>query len=78
MKKVAFFFEPDWAFGSVHYELFKYLWNEDYNCHLLAWNKAYTVDELQELDKHVKSKVVHEAIRIVTGQCNNEYDGSYE
>jgi hypothetical protein len=33
---------------------------------------------LQELDKHVKSKVVHEAIRIVTGQCNNEYDGSYE
>jgi len=53
MKKVAFFFEPDWAFGSVHYELFKYLWNEDYNCHLLAWNKAYTVDELQELDKHI-------------------------
>lgn len=53
MKKVTFFFEPDWAFGSVHYELFKYLWAEGYNCHLLAWNKPYTVAELQELDKHI-------------------------
>lgn len=53
MKKVVFFFEPDWAFGSVHYELFKYLWPEGYNCHLLAWNKPYTVEELQELDRHV-------------------------
>jgi glycosyltransferase involved in cell wall biosynthesis len=53
MKKVIFFFEADWAFGSVHYELFKYLWNEGYNCHLLPWNKNYTVAELQELDRHV-------------------------
>jgi len=33
---------------------------------------------LQELDKHVKSKVVQEAIRIVTGKGNDEYDGSFE
>lgn len=33
---------------------------------------------LQELDKHVKAKVVTEAIRIVTGQCNDEYAGSFE
>lgn len=33
---------------------------------------------LQELDKHVKAKVVTEAIRIVTGECNEEYAGSFE
>ena len=33
---------------------------------------------LQELDKHVKAKVVTEAIRIVTGECNDEYEGSFE
>lgn len=33
---------------------------------------------LQELDKHVKSKVVTEAIRIVTGKGNDEYRDSYE
>ena len=33
---------------------------------------------LQELDKHVKSKVVTEAIRIVTEQGNGEYEGSFE
>ena len=33
---------------------------------------------LQELDKHVKAKVVTEAIRIVTGECNDEYAGSFE
>lgn len=33
---------------------------------------------LQELDKHVKAKVVTEAMRIVTGECGDEYAGSYE
>jgi len=33
---------------------------------------------LQELDKHVKAKVVTEAIRIVSGKGNNEYDGGFE
>lgn len=33
---------------------------------------------LQELDKHVKAKVVTEAIRIITGKGNSEYEGSFE
>lgn len=33
---------------------------------------------LQELDKHVKAKVVTEAIRIVTGKGDGEYDGAFE
>lgn len=53
MKKVAFLFDVEWAFGSVHYELFKYLWTVGYNCHLLTWAKSYTIEEMQELDKHI-------------------------
>lgn len=33
---------------------------------------------LQELDKHVKSRVVTEAIRIVSGKGDDEYDGAFE
>ena len=33
---------------------------------------------LQELDKHVKAKVVNEAIRIVTGKGSDEYESSFE
>jgi len=33
---------------------------------------------LQEIDKHIKSQVVTEAIRIVTGEGDGEYDGVFE
>lgn len=33
---------------------------------------------LQELDKHVKSRVVTETIRIVSGKGTDEYDGAFE
>ena len=44
--------EPDWAFGSIHYELIKYLWGYGFNCNLLPWNRSYTYEEVQSLDKH--------------------------
>ena len=33
---------------------------------------------LSELDKYVKTKVMTESIRIVTGQGSNEYEGTFE
>ena len=33
---------------------------------------------LQELDKHVKSKVVTETINIVAGKGNGEFEGAFE
>jgi len=51
MKRVVFYFEPNWAFGTVHYELFKYLWEHGFNCHLLPWNKSYTREEMLELNE---------------------------
>jgi len=51
MKRVVFYFEPNWAFGTVHYELFKYLWGYGFNCHLLPWNQSYTREEMLELNE---------------------------
>ena len=51
MKRIVFYFEPNWAFGTVHYELFKYLWVHGFNCQLLPWNKSYTREEMLELNE---------------------------
>lgn len=53
MKKVVFYFEAEWAFGSIHYELFKYLFAHGYNCHLLSWDRRCTREEILELDSHI-------------------------
>lgn len=50
MKRIVFYFEPNWAFGTVHYELIKYLWDYGFNCQLLPWNKSYTRGEMEELN----------------------------
>ena len=50
MKKIVMYVEPDWAFGSVHYELMKRLYQYGFDCQLLSWNQGYSVEELIELD----------------------------
>lgn len=50
MKRVVFYIEPNWAFGTVHYELCKYLYAYGLDCRILPWNKSYTVAEMQELN----------------------------
>ena len=49
MKKIVFYMEPTWAFGTIHYELCKYLWGYGFDCQLLPWNQSYSLDEMQEL-----------------------------
>ena len=41
--------EPTWAYGTIHYELCKYLWTYGFDCKLLPWNQSYTLAEMQEL-----------------------------
>jgi glycosyltransferase involved in cell wall biosynthesis len=53
MKNVVFLSDNEWAFGSIHYGLFKYLWNYGYNCNLLQWDKHYTKEEITELNSHI-------------------------
>ena len=53
MKNIVFYIDSEWALGSVHSELYKYLWTLGYNCHTLDWKKSYTVDEIKELDRKI-------------------------
>jgi glycosyltransferase involved in cell wall biosynthesis len=50
MKKIIFYVEPNWAFGSIHSELAKYLWSSGFDCKILPWNQSYTWAEMQELN----------------------------
>ena len=51
--RVVFFFENEWAFGSIHNELAKRLYSCDINCFVLPWNINYSRQEMQELDRHI-------------------------
>ena len=52
MKKVIFYLDPEWALGSIHYELVKYFFLNGINAFLMGWSRhyEYTVDEIKELD----------------------------
>ena len=49
MKKIAFFTETEWAFGTIHYELTKNLFLKGINANVLSWNKPYSLLEISEL-----------------------------
>lgn len=47
--RVTFFFESEWAFGNIHHELCKYLWDPGFNCNLVSWTRQYNQQELRDL-----------------------------
>jgi glycosyltransferase involved in cell wall biosynthesis len=49
MKKVLFFTETEWAFGSIHYELIKYFFRHRINASVMPWDKPYSQLEINEL-----------------------------
>ena len=53
IKKIVFFTEPEWAFGIIHYELIKYLFQHNINATVLNWFTNYTTEEIQELVKSI-------------------------
>jgi hypothetical protein len=50
MKNIVFYIESEWVFGRIHYDLSKHLFKHGFNCHVLPWNKAYSVEEMRELE----------------------------
>lgn len=48
-RRVVFFIEPEWAYGSIHYELCKYLWAYDIDCRVMPWLKPYDRGEFTDL-----------------------------
>lgn len=53
MKRVAFFVEPEWAYGVIHYDLTKWLHRHDVRAFVMPWNRQYTIQEVQELSDHI-------------------------
>lgn len=53
MKNVIFFTDTDWVFGRIHYDLIKKLFLRGFNCHLLPWNRVYSVDQMREFERKI-------------------------
>lgn len=50
MKRVTFYIDHEWAFGSIHLELCKYLFTRQIDAQLLPWGTQYSAKEMTELD----------------------------
>lgn len=51
-KRIVFYIEPEWAFGNIHYELTKYLFEKGVNTTILPWTRDYTLQEISELGNY--------------------------
>lgn len=49
MKKVVIYTHTEWAFGSIHAELAKYLFTRGVDASLLSWETTYSHEEMQEI-----------------------------
>jgi glycosyltransferase involved in cell wall biosynthesis len=48
MKKVLFFGHTEWSTGRVYFELCKRLYVHGIDCHLLNWERSYSLEEIKE------------------------------
>ena len=51
MKKVLFYTQDGWAFGSIHHALNKVMYSHGIYCNLLDWTKQYTRKEFELLNE---------------------------
>lgn len=49
MKRVVFYIDSEWAFGQIHYELAKNLYQKNIDASVLPWQQPYTLREMTEL-----------------------------
>lgn len=47
MKRILFFTQNRWAFGSIHHGLAKEMWKHGHYANLLDWTIGYTVEEFR-------------------------------
>ena len=50
MKRVAFFTEPAWAFGAIHYALCKELYSYGIDADIIDWHKSYTLEQFKKFN----------------------------
>ncbi len=49
MKRIVFYIDSEWAFGQIHYELAKVLFDKGIDASVLPWQNPYTPQEMSEL-----------------------------
>lgn len=49
MSRIVFYIDSEWAFGQIHYELAKALYEKDIDASVLPWQHPYTYEEMSEL-----------------------------
>jgi glycosyltransferase involved in cell wall biosynthesis len=52
-RRIIFYVATDWAVGSVHYELTKYLQAHDIDASVLSWDNDYSLQEMHELSNQI-------------------------
>jgi glycosyltransferase involved in cell wall biosynthesis len=50
MKKIIFYYERNWAFGSIHYGLMKELYKHGIYSNLIDWDQEYSYEEFKLLN----------------------------
>ena len=50
MRRVLFYTQPIWAFGSIHQSLCKELYSHGIHADLLSWSQPYSTDEWNHLN----------------------------
>ena len=53
MKRIVFYVATEWAVGSIHHELTKYLWAYNIDASVLPWINDYSAQEIQELSNQI-------------------------
>jgi hypothetical protein len=51
MKKILFFTQDRWAFGSIHHGLVKELYKRGIYANLLSWSNSYSLDEFDYFNR---------------------------
>jgi glycosyltransferase involved in cell wall biosynthesis len=49
MTRIVFYIDSEWAFGQIHYELAKNLYQKNIDASVLPWQQPYTLREMTEL-----------------------------
>jgi ribonucleotide reductase alpha subunit len=77
MKRVLFFIEDNWAFGSIHNALCKELYKYDIYSNLLNWKTRYTKKEFDLLNKTYDFDKLGQITRILVRNLNIIIDINY-
>lgn len=74
VKKILFYTENRWAFGSIHYGLCKELYKNGIHADVLDWSKPYTWEEFNFLNKNYDIFITNPDAAPILEKCGISLD----